>query len=116
MFFRTVPSDKHQGHAAANLLIKKGYRNVAVVYEDAAYGYGLAFNFIASFTKGEQVGACLGYLQAGGLALLAEQQARHNSSNPLKARWTFTCALKAPIAVSTACHCNQVQMPASMLL
>lgn len=52
MFFRTVPSDKFQGQAAANLLIKKGYRNVAMVYEDAAYGYGLAFNFIAAFTKG----------------------------------------------------------------
>lgn len=55
MFFRTVPSDKFQGQAAANLLIKKGYRNVAMVYEDAAYGYGLAFNFIASFTKGTKM-------------------------------------------------------------
>lgn len=51
-FFRTVPSDRFQGQAAANLLIKKGYRNVAMVYEDAAYGYGLAFNFMAAFTKG----------------------------------------------------------------
>jgi len=53
-FFRTVPSDRFQGQAAANLLYKRGYRNVAVVYEDAAYGYGLAFHFIASFTKGAQ--------------------------------------------------------------
>lgn len=52
-FFRTVPSDKFQGQAAADLLLKKGYRNVALVYEDAAYGYGLAFNFIAAFTKGQ---------------------------------------------------------------
>jgi branched-chain amino acid transport system substrate-binding protein len=56
LFFRTVPSDRFQGQAAANLLIRKGYRNVAMVYEDAAYGYGLAFNFMASFTKGRLVG------------------------------------------------------------
>lgn len=51
-FFRTVPSDKFQGKAAADLLTGRGYRNIAIVYEDAAYGYGLAFNFIAAFTKG----------------------------------------------------------------
>jgi ABC-type branched-subunit amino acid transport system substrate-binding protein len=53
MFFRTVPSDKFQGQAGADLAHKKGFRNVAMVYEDAAYGWGLAFNFIAAFTKSE---------------------------------------------------------------
>lgn len=50
-FFRTVPSDRYQGVAAANLVHKAGVRNVAIVYEDSAYGFGLAFNFIAGFTK-----------------------------------------------------------------
>jgi hypothetical protein len=48
-----VPSDRFQGVAAADLVYRNGSRNVGVLYEDAAYGYGLAFNFIAGFTKGE---------------------------------------------------------------
>jgi ABC-type branched-subunit amino acid transport system substrate-binding protein len=78
MFFRTVPSDKFQGQAAANLLIKKGYRNVAIVYEDAAYGYGLAFNFIAAFTKGT-VQVWSGVVPAAFWAgsLLSAYRARH---------------------------------------
>jgi ABC-type branched-subunit amino acid transport system substrate-binding protein len=47
-----VPSDRYQGVAAANLVYRNGSRNVGLVYEDAAYGYGLAFNFIAGFTNG----------------------------------------------------------------
>jgi hypothetical protein len=54
-----VVTNRFQGQAAARLLIGKGYRNVAMVYEDSAYGYGLAFNFIAAFTKGEQHFICL---------------------------------------------------------
>eukprot|EP00878_Enallax_costatus_P044940 GHUV01053737.1.p1 GENE.GHUV01053737.1~~GHUV01053737.1.p1 ORF type:complete len:309 (+),score=77.77 GHUV01053737.1:765-1691(+) len=50
-FFRTVPSDRYQGVAAAGLVYRSGVRNVAVVYEDSAYGFGLSFNFIAGFTK-----------------------------------------------------------------
>lgn len=49
--FRTVPSDRAQGLAAANLAYSKGARRVAIVYEDTSYGYGLAFSFIAGFTK-----------------------------------------------------------------
>lgn len=51
-----VPSDRYQGVAAANLVYGNGSRNVGLVYEDAAYGYGLAFNFIAGFTKGARSG------------------------------------------------------------
>lgn len=47
-----VPSDRYQGVAAAGLVYRSGVRNVAVVYEDSAYGFGLSFNFIAGFTKG----------------------------------------------------------------
>ncbi|WIA42597.1 hypothetical protein OEZ86_008573 [Tetradesmus obliquus] len=50
-FFRTVPSDKFQGVTAANLVRKSGATVTALIYEDNAYGYGLAFNFIAGFTK-----------------------------------------------------------------
>jgi ABC-type branched-subunit amino acid transport system substrate-binding protein len=49
-----VPSDKFQGVTAANLVRSSGANVTAVVYEDSAYGYGLAFNFIAGFTKGRQ--------------------------------------------------------------
>lgn len=48
-----MPSDRFQGVAAANLVAREGVRDVAVVYEDNTYGYGLAFNFIAGFTKGK---------------------------------------------------------------
>lgn len=50
-FYRTVPSDRYQGAAAAALVLKKGIKRVGMVYEDVSYGYGLAFNFIASFTR-----------------------------------------------------------------
>jgi hypothetical protein len=63
LFFRTVPSDKFQGQAGADLAYKKGVRTVAMVYEDASYGYGLAFSFIAGFTKGAPV--CCGVCVAG---------------------------------------------------
>jgi ABC-type branched-subunit amino acid transport system substrate-binding protein len=53
-----VPSDRYQGVAAAGLVARSGSRNVGLVYEDAAYGYGLAFNFIAGFTSGEQRYIC----------------------------------------------------------
>lgn len=94
MFFRTVPSDKFQGHAAANLLIKKGYRNVAVVYEDAAYGYGLAFNFIASFTKG---GADCGAGPQAGLVCRtvgAGHQQQEKNLGPAHAHWRPSSAVR----------------------
>lgn len=50
-FFRTVPSDRYQGAAAAEFALKKGLKTIGMVYEDASYGYGLAFNFIATFTR-----------------------------------------------------------------
>eukprot|EP00775_Hariotina_reticulata_P003097 gene3097-3376_t len=50
-FFRTVPSDRYQGAALAQQMYDDGFRAVALVYSDNTYGYGLAFNFIASYTK-----------------------------------------------------------------
>lgn len=47
-----VPSDRYQARALAHLMASRGRRATAVVYEDTAYGYGFAFSFIASFTKG----------------------------------------------------------------
>lgn len=44
-------ADRYQGVAAANLVWANGGRNAALIYEDSSYGYGLAFNFIAGFTK-----------------------------------------------------------------
>jgi hypothetical protein len=45
-----VPSDRFQGVAAANLIYGNKAKSTGLVYEDDAYGYGLAFNFIAGYT------------------------------------------------------------------
>lgn len=54
-----VPSDRFQGVAAAHLVRSSGANVTALVYEDDAYGYGLAFSFIAGFTKGASICALL---------------------------------------------------------
>ena len=51
--FRTVPSDKFQGVALANLVLDQGGKNTFLVQEDAAYGNGLAYSFTAAYTAGE---------------------------------------------------------------
>jgi ABC-type branched-subunit amino acid transport system substrate-binding protein len=48
-----VPSDTFQGSAAADLMVNSGHQNIALVYEDTPYGYGLGFAFIAAFTSRE---------------------------------------------------------------
>lgn len=48
---RTVPSDRYQGQYAAQKLIEQGVKKVVVAYSDGSYGQGLAFSFIAAFTK-----------------------------------------------------------------
>jgi hypothetical protein len=68
-----VPSDRFQGVTAANLVRSSGANTTAVVYEDSAYGYGLAFNFIAGFTKGTQ--------QAAAAAAAAATTVASSSSN-----------------------------------
>ncbi len=47
--FRTVPSDSQQGQFAAALLYKHGYRKLAVLHEDGAYGEGLAGSLNQNF-------------------------------------------------------------------
>ncbi len=41
-FFRTVPHDALQGKVLASRAFKKGYRNLAVIHVNSAYGNGLA--------------------------------------------------------------------------
>ncbi|KAF6261902.1 periplasmic binding protein-like I [Scenedesmus sp. NREL 46B-D3] len=50
-FFRVIPSDTYQGSAVADLVSNRGLKNIGLVYEDTAYGYGLGFSFIAAFTS-----------------------------------------------------------------
>jgi ABC-type branched-subunit amino acid transport system substrate-binding protein len=51
-----VPSDKFQGVAAADMVLAAGGKRCVVLAENTPYGYGLSFNFIASYTaKGGQV-------------------------------------------------------------
>jgi branched-chain amino acid transport system substrate-binding protein len=58
LFYRTVVSDAFQGVKAADLLISKGTKNVAVTYVNNDYGKGLADVFAKEFTaKGGTVAA-----------------------------------------------------------
>jgi len=50
VFYRTVPSDKYQGVALANLVLDQGGKSTFLVQEDAAYGNGLAYSFTAAYT------------------------------------------------------------------
>ncbi len=50
-WFRTVPSDALQGVAMAQLAKSKGYKRVAVLYLNNAYGVGLSGQFKNAFTK-----------------------------------------------------------------
>jgi ABC-type branched-subunit amino acid transport system substrate-binding protein len=69
-----VPSDRYQGVTAANLVHKSGANTTAVVYEDSAYGYGLAFNFIAGFTKGTQAAAATSVAGSNSRSRQQQQQ------------------------------------------
>ncbi len=49
--FRTVPSDAQQGVFAANLMSTRGYKKIAILHEDGAYGEGLAASFETNLKK-----------------------------------------------------------------
>jgi ABC-type branched-subunit amino acid transport system substrate-binding protein len=53
LLFTQIPSDTYQGGAAADLMVNTNHKNIALVYEDTPYGYGLGFAFIAAFTSRE---------------------------------------------------------------
>jgi len=50
LFWRTAPSDELQGQVMADYLSEQGRSPVAVIYEEGAYGQGLATAFSASFS------------------------------------------------------------------
>ncbi len=49
LFFRTAPSDARQGEVLANIVTKRGYKNVAVTYTNNDYGKGLSESFASAF-------------------------------------------------------------------
>jgi len=49
LFFRTAPSDARQGEVMADLMMDRGYKNVAVTYTNNDYGKGLADSFAAAW-------------------------------------------------------------------
>lgn len=49
--FRTVPSDALQGNFGANLVYKKGYRKLAILYSNEEYGLGFSKVLSESFKK-----------------------------------------------------------------
>ncbi len=49
--FRTVPSDAFQGEALAEIAIELGYRSLAVLYIDNAYGKGLTDALTRAFDR-----------------------------------------------------------------
>lgn len=50
LFFRTAPSDARQGAVMSDILMGRGYSEVAVTYTNNDYGKGLADAFEASFS------------------------------------------------------------------
>lgn len=72
-----MPSDRYQGMAAADLIVRNGGRNVGVIYEDSPYGYGLAFSFIAAFTPRKLNASFTAVLAAYGAGLRMYQPLRH---------------------------------------
>ncbi|MBV2180462.1 MAG: ABC transporter substrate-binding protein [Castellaniella sp.] len=50
-WFRTTPSDALQGVAMAKVALDQGYKKVAVLYLNNAYGQGLSEEFTNAFTK-----------------------------------------------------------------
>jgi len=49
LFFRTAPSDARQGEVLANIVTKRGFKNVAVTYTNNDYGKGLSESFASAF-------------------------------------------------------------------
>src|SRR3546814_20750336 len=50
-WFRTTPSDALQGVAMAKVALDSGFKKVAVLYLNNAYGQGLSSLFANAFTK-----------------------------------------------------------------
>jgi branched-chain amino acid transport system substrate-binding protein len=50
-FFRTVPTDIQQGPFAAKVVTDAGYKKIAVLHDDDAYGIGLGKSFADSVVK-----------------------------------------------------------------
>jgi branched-chain amino acid transport system substrate-binding protein len=51
LFFRTAPSDARQGVIMTQILMDRGFKNVALTYSNSDYGKGLADAFAAAFTE-----------------------------------------------------------------
>jgi branched-chain amino acid transport system substrate-binding protein len=51
LFFRTSPSDARQGQVMTDVLMDRGFKEVAVTYTNNDYGKGLADSFQAAFEK-----------------------------------------------------------------
>jgi branched-chain amino acid transport system substrate-binding protein len=50
LFFRTSPSDARQGAVLSEVILSRGYTNVAVTYTNNDYGLGLSTAFAESYT------------------------------------------------------------------
>jgi len=50
-FYRTVPTDRHQGQFAAKSMLEGGAKTVVIASTSDSYGQELAFSFTAAFTR-----------------------------------------------------------------
>jgi ABC-type branched-subunit amino acid transport system substrate-binding protein len=50
-WFRTIPTTKTMGYAAARLASQRGYRKTAVIYVNTDFGVNLAKDFARAFGK-----------------------------------------------------------------
>lgn len=56
LFFRTAPSDAREGEVAADILIERGIKSIAMTYTNNDYGKGLSEAIVAQFkAKGGEV-------------------------------------------------------------
>jgi branched-chain amino acid transport system substrate-binding protein len=67
-YFRTAPSDLLQGGVVGNQIVKDGNENVAIIYQQTAYGEGLQ-------AKSKEV------IEAAGATVVAEEAFKEGESN-----------------------------------
>jgi branched-chain amino acid transport system substrate-binding protein len=67
-YFRTAPSDLLQGGVVGNQIVKDGNENVAMIYQQTAYGEGLA-------AKSKEI------IEAAGATVVAEEAFKEGESN-----------------------------------
>jgi len=81
LLFRSVPSDAYQGVALADIVTRKGFSNVSILYVNNDYGQGLADAFTEAF--GGEVSAAIAFEQGQASYRGELQRAARNNAEAL---------------------------------